>query len=294
MPDRMQQLLSRFAADFDARLRRYLTAEADVPADLRDAVLYSVLGPGKRLRPFLVGRCCTLVGGAADTAWVAAAAIECVHAFSLVHDDLPAMDDDDLRRGRPTTHKKFDEAVAILAGDALAVLAFELLARHYDATPIGASLVAELASAAGWAGMIGGQAADLAGESLPPTLDRVQWIHIRKTARLFAAACRMGALCGSGTVQQADELGRYGTHLGLAFQIADDLLDVTSTTARAGKAVGKDEAKGKQSYPRCVGVAESRAAADRSVRTAIEALAGFGTEAEDLRALAQFARDRNY
>lgn len=233
-----------------------------------------------------------MVGGSRDAAWPVAAAVECVHAFSLVHDDLPAMDNDDLRRGRPTTHKAFDEATAILAGDALVVLAFELIAAHVADSAIASRLMLELARATGGSGMIGGQAADLAGEKESPSIDLTRAIHNRKTAALFTAAARMGAIVGRANQSQVEKLETFGRHFGLAFQIADDLLDVTSTTEELGKAVGKDARAGKQTYPRCVGVQASRDAAAKQRDQAIAALEPFGAAADDLRELAAYIVSR--
>lgn len=292
MPLGIQQRLRSFADEADAHLHEMLAVSPHDDTKLRSAVQYSLLAPGKRLRPYLVVRCCELVGGSRELAWPVAAAIECVHAFSLVHDDLPAMDNDDLRRGRPTTHKQFDQATAILAGDALVVLAFELVAGHIADATIASRLVLELAQATGWAGMIGGQAADLEGEKSPPSIDLTRSIHDRKTAALFSAAARMGAIVGRGDDTQIEAVGTYGRHFGLSFQIADDLLDVTSTTQELGKTVGKDARAGKQTYPASVGVqasgAETAAARDR----AIDALSPFGDAAEDLRELARYVVSR--
>jgi len=279
---------TRFTAYFDGLLDR---TEASVP-ELAEAVRYSALAPGKRVRPFLVASCCTLCGGREEDGLPAAAAIECVHAFSLIHDDLPAMDDDDLRRGRPTNHKVYGEAMAILAGDALVTLAFEILATRPAPLIDRVALVAELARAAGWQGMIGGQAADILGEKAEPSLDRVRRIHDAKTAALIAAACRMGAISARARPEQIDALGCYGRHLGRAFQIVDDMLDVTSTPQELGKATTKDADAGKQSYPRVVGLEASREAAEREVRLAVESLESFGPAADNLRGLAQFVLHR--
>ncbi len=286
--------LRAFAAKFDRRFDAYLTPAHGVPPELPAAMRYSALAPGKRLRPYLVTRCCELVGGETGTVWPVAAAVECVHAFSLIHDDLPAMDDDDLRRGQPTCHRKFDEATAILAGDALVVLAFELLTREVADRDVASRLVLELASGTGWAGMIGGQAADVHGQSKPPSLEQVKYIHAHKTARLFETACRLGAIAGHADAGKLASAGRYGQMVGRAFQIADDLLDVTAGPTALGKDVGKDAMAGKQTFPRCVGVEGSRAAARNAVETAIAALGVFGPEADDLRELAEYVVDRNY
>jgi len=288
-PDRLRD----FAVAFDRRFGDYLTPRSDIPRELLEAIRYSALAPGKRIRPYLVVRCCELAGGSREDAWAVAAAVECVHTFSLVHDDLPAMDDDDLRRGRPTTHKQFGEAMAILAGDGLLVLAFELLAHHVADRRLAGEMVLELAERAGWAGMIGGQAADIAGQSQSPSLERTQFIHERKTAALFEAACRLGAMAGRGQPDAVTTLGGFGRCLGRAFQIADDLLDVISTAEKSGKAVGKDVAAGKQTYPRCVGVERSWAAANAAAAAAAE-LERFGAAADDLREIAGYVASRGF
>jgi geranylgeranyl diphosphate synthase type II len=262
------------------------------PARLLEAMQYALLGSGKRLRPYLVCRCCALCGGSEESAYPIAAAIECVHAFSLVHDDLPAMDDDDLRRGRPATHVQFGEATAILAGDALLSLAFELIARHAPDGRRAAALSLELARACGASGMIGGQSADVDGVAHPPQRELVEYIHRHKTACLLESACRLGAILADAKSDMVGRLGAYGQRAGMAFQIADDLLDETSSSECLGKAAGKDARAGKQTYPRCVGMEESRRAAERHVQRAIEALEPMGPEADDLRELARFVVER--
>ncbi len=294
MPTFDPDQLRTFAREFDERFESYLTPRDDAPAELSEAIRYSALAPGKRIRPFLCFRCCELVGGNVETAWPVAAALECVHAFSLIHDDLPAMDNDELRRGRPTCHKKFGEATAILAGDALAVLAFEILCSHITDGVLASRMCLELARGTGWEGMIGGQTADLIGETKPPTLELVRFIHDRKTARLFETSCRLGALAGGGRMEAVDRLGRYGEWLGRAFQIADDLLDLTSTPERLGKRVGKDADANKQTLPRCVGIEGSLTRAKETVDAAVAELDMFGPQADDLRGLATYVVDRNY
>lgn len=285
--------LREFTAEFDLRFDQYLTGR-DIPNELMEAVRYSALAPGKRIRPFLLCRCCELVHGKSNDAWPAAAAVECIHAFSLVHDDLPALDNDDLRRGRPTTHKRFGDAMAILAGDALVMLAFELVAFQISDPGLSRVVTGILASAAGWNGMIGGQVSDLVGEKQSPSESLTRSIHDRKTARLFAAACEIGAAIGNPEPEVQTALRRYGMHLGRAFQIADDLLDVTADADVIGKATGKDAIAGKQTFPACVGVEASRAALKLEVDSAIAELQHFGEIADLLRDLARFAGDRNY
>lgn len=285
--------LRDFAREFDPHLDCFLSIKGP-PPELLEAMRYSALAPGKRIRPYIVVHCCELVGGKRDEAWAAAGALECIHAFSLVHDDLPALDNDDLRRGRPTTHKKFGEAMAVLAGDALLTLAFELIAQHTK-DPLRANMMTlELARGAGWSGMIGGQAQDVLGEKLPAALDLVRSIHDRKTAKLFAAACRVGAIAGGAAEADVTALGRYGMLLGRAFQIADDLLDVTSDSHTLGKSAGKDVTAGKQTYPACVGVEASRVEMQGCIAAALAELQSFGGKADDLAHLARYAGSRKF
>jgi len=222
----------------------------------------------------------------------AAVAIECVHAFSLVHDDLPAMDDDDLRRGRPTCHKAYGEGMAILAGDALLTLAFEILSTRTDNVRTAMAAVRELARATGWSGMIGGQTIDILSENEPPQQSLVERIHALKTARLFECSARLGAISAEADEPRASAAGAFGHQLGLAFQIADDLLDVTGNAQQLGKSVSKDAIAGKQTYPAAVGLEASFKAADQAARQAIETLNIFGPCSEDLRELARFVVER--
>lgn len=217
--------------------------------------------------------------------------MECLHTFSLINDDLPAMDDDAFRRGQPTNHKVFGEGLAVLAGDWLATYAFRLLAGAACAPATIVAMVETLAG--GTLGMIEGQGADLAGENSPPNRDLVRYIHERKTAALIETCCRLGAISAAAPQESLAALARYGRHLGLAFQIVDDLLDVTSTPEQMGKRVGKDAASHKQTYPAAFGVEESRVAAGREVAAAIAALEPFGPAADRLRELAQFVVERD-
>jgi geranylgeranyl diphosphate synthase type II len=258
---------------------------------LGPAVQYSLALPGKRFRPVLVLESCRVCGGDPGTAMPAAIALECVHTFSLIHDDLPAMDDDDLRRGQPSNHKVFGEAQAVLAGDYLAVHAFATLASEYPAE-IASNLVQTLAW--GTLGMIAGQGADVDGEQRATDPALVEFIHLHKTSRLIETACRLGALCAIATPDQLDGLACFGRHLGLAFQITDDLLDVTGNTETVGKQVGKDAAAAKQTYPAAFGVAQSRTRARQEIDVALAALVPFGAAADRLRDLATYVvtRDR--
>ena len=298
----LDQLRGRVDAELAARLDA-VVASGGCPARLGDALRYTLLAPGKRLRPLLVALGHAAAGGDGVAPWPAACAVEMVHTYSLVHDDLPAMDDDDLRRGRPTCHRQFDEATAILAGDALLTLAFETLAGGYPPR-VAAVCTLELARAAGAAGMVGGQTADLGAEGrpgygdAPQTLEQVESVHARKTGALFRAALRMGAWAAHGdrpgTPDALAPLDRFGTAFGLAFQITDDLLDVESSADRAGKRTQKDAARGKLTYPELLGVADSRFRAASLAEEAQECLRPFGKPGEPLAALARslLGRDR--
>jgi geranylgeranyl pyrophosphate synthase len=217
--------------------------------------------------------------------------MELIHTFSLVHDDLPAMDDDDLRRGRPTNHVQFGEAMAILAGDAMTTIAFEILAADAEAD-LAPQLIRELASASGPEGMIGGQVLDIDSESKSLALPELQKLHRMKTGALLRCSCRLGAIAARATPAQLESLSNYGTHLGLAFQIMDDILDVTSTPEQMGKATGKDAGKGKNTYPSLLGIELSRTQADGELALAIQAVKSFGTTSKNLISLAEFVVHR--
>jgi len=256
------------------------------------AVQYSVKIGGKRLRPILVLESCRVCGGRPETAMPAALAVELVHTFSLIHDDLPAMDNDDLRRGHPTSHKVFGEAIAVLTGDWLMAHAFSLLGSEQYDREVMPALLAALADGTKW--MIEGQAADIDGQARPPDGDLVAYIHDHKTAALIATCCRLGALCAGPSVQAVTALGHYGRHLGLAFQIVDDLLDATGSAERMGKRVAKDAAAAKQTYPAVFGIEASRARAEQEIEVALKSLEPFGPRADRLRDLAYYVvhRDR--
>ena len=285
--------MSESAQEVDRSLKSRLTSIASVSDRLAEAMRYAIESPGKRLRPTLVLWCCELCGGSRDAAMPAAMAVECVHTFSLIHDDLPAIDDDDLRRGRATLHKQFDEATAILAGDALLALAFEIISQSPLDAALVVRMVTELARATGAAGMIGGEMADLEGETQLPKADLVTLIHAAKTARLFESCARLGAIAAGAGEADVDSLGRYGHALGMAFQAADDLLDITGSPATLGKPTQKDGASGKQTFPRAVGMEAGRAIAARAVEQAVEALTPFGAKALRLKDLARFVVERD-
>lgn len=272
----------------DEALDRYLPDETEYPDVLHKAMRYSIFNGGKRFRPILCLASAEAVGGSLEEAMQAAAALECLHTYSLIHDDLPAMDNDDLRRGRPTLHKVFGEANAILAGDSLLTLAFELLARM----PQGARLSLELAQAAGSRGLAGGQYEDLAVEGTKPDRTVLERIHSNKTGKLIQAACCMGGITAGATSAELDVLKRYGQAVGLAFQIVDDMLNVTSTPETLGKAVGSDAEREKTTYVSAVGLDAARAEAEHLANQAIRELAGLEGNKESLMALARFVVER--
>lgn len=268
-------------------LRRLLAEQKNIDRDLKEAIKYTLTAPGKRIRSVLLLWCCELVGGRVNhNAEIAAAAVEMVHTYSLVHDDLPAMDNDDFRRGQPTCHKAFGEATAILTGDALLTLAFEILAKKIDEPTTAVKLISQLAEAAGPAGMIAGQIADLKAEKNAGSKKILQYIHTNKTGKMFRCAAAMGAICGGADQGQFNCLCEYGLKVGLSFQIADDLLDVCASSEQLGKTAGKDERAGKATYPAILGMQKSRQLAKRLADEAVAALEPFGPKADPLRQLA--------
>jgi geranylgeranyl diphosphate synthase, type II len=278
----------------DSALTNALTFGAGCPTKLADALRYAVLGPGKRLRPRLVLMANAACGGEPTEALPAACAVELIHAYSLVHDDLPAMDDDDLRRGRPTCHKAFDEATAILVGDALQARSFELLATQIHPAEAAAQCCAELARAAGAQALVGGQADDLAGLHPGATADDLEHIHARKTGAMFVVSLRLGGIVAGATATQLAALTQYGERFGLAFQITDDLLDVNGAEEAVGKRVGKDAGRGKLTYPGLWGAERSREQATALINAACAALDQLPGDTQPLYDLAQkvIHRDR--
>jgi geranylgeranyl diphosphate synthase type II len=268
-------------------LSRLLTKQTDISGDLKEAIKYTLEAGGKRVRSALVLWCCELISGKINhNAEIAAAAIEMVHTYSLVHDDLPAMDNDDFRRGLPTCHKAFDEATAILTGDALLTLAFEVLAKEIDEPAVAVRLIGELAQAAGPAGMIAGQMADLKAENGQGSEEILEYIHTNKTAKMFRCATAMGAICGKAVDSEFDCLCEYGLKIGLGFQIADDILDVCASSEHLGKTAGKDAKAGKATYPAVVGMEKSRQLEKKLADEAVAVLEPFGRKADTLRNLA--------
>jgi geranylgeranyl pyrophosphate synthase len=293
----MEARMRGYQSRVQAFLESVLPAPDLVPQRLHAAQRYSVLGGGKRLRPLLVyctGEALGLQPSALDAP---AAAVELIHSYSLVHDDLPAMDDDDLRRGRPTCHKAFDEATAILAGDALLTLAFELVARNAEAAGVDpkraleASLI--LARAAGGEGMVGGQMADIEAEGRSIALAGLKAIHAGKTGALITAALEAGAVLAGAAPARRRALASYGRHLGLAFQVADDILNVEGDEAKLGKRVGSDAEAHKATYPSLLGLQKAKKIAQNELAAALAALAPFGQAGRALRGLARYVVERD-
>jgi geranylgeranyl diphosphate synthase type II len=256
---------------------------------------YSIFAGGKRLRPVLTLAAAEACGGALERAMPAACAVECIHTYSLIHDDLPCMDDDDLRRGRPTSHKVYGEGIAVLAGDALLTVAFEILAKAEPTSRYPThALISELAHASGSKWLIGGQVADLEGEGKKISGAELKYIHCCKTAALLTASIRLGAMSANATPGRLDALTDFGQALGLAFQIIDDILDVTQTTEKLGKTAGKDVEATKATYPSVFGIERSRKEAHRLTTAAGDALKPFGAKGETLRALAGYLLARDY
>ncbi|HUG35747.1 MAG TPA: farnesyl diphosphate synthase [Candidatus Limnocylindrales bacterium] len=289
----VQAYMKDRATAVDAALERFLPPETEAPATIHRAMRYSVFAGGKRLRPVLVIAGAEAVGGAMDPVLPAACAMELIHTYSLVHDDLPARDNDDFRRGRPTSHKVFGDAMAILAGDGLLTLAFRLLGEH---GPAGAEALREvlidIADAAGTRGMVGGQVADIEAERKPVNAEMLDFIHVHKTAALIRTSLRVGARLSGATPAQVRALSVAGESLGLAFQVVDDLLDVEGTTEELGKTAGKDQAQQKATYPAVHGLDASRVRARQLIDEADAALGALGPAADPIRALGRFIVER--
>jgi len=288
---------SERASLVDAALQKSLPGEEILPARLHQSMRYSVFAGGKRLRPILVIAAAEAVGGCPEQVLHAACALEMIHTYSLIHDDLPAMDDDNFRRGRPTCHREFDEATAILAGDALLPEAFRLLAdpvKNRGVAPERALRVMEIvARAAGSRGMVGGQIVDMESEGKEIDFPTLEYIHTHKTGALILASVRVGAILAGADEAQMTALTRYAESAGLAFQVADDILDIIGDLARTGKDVGSDQARGKATYPALLGLADSRQRADELYERAVAALEPLGSLAEPLRLLAWHMVNRN-
>ncbi|MEE9153733.1 MAG: farnesyl diphosphate synthase [candidate division NC10 bacterium] len=280
----------------EAGLKRFIPQAATLPPELHEAMHYSLFAGGKRLRPILTIAAAEAVGGGAEAVLPVACAFEYIHTYSLVHDDLPAMDDDDLRRGRPTCHKVFGQAMAILAGDALLTEAFVLLTNpahvsHLDPRLLH-TVLHEIGFAAGSQGMVGGQAVDILSEGKPIEMPLLHYIHTHKTGALILCALRAGAHLGGATAEELDATTRYGKAVGLAFQIADDILDIEGEEALRGKKGGGDATRGKATYPALVGLDKAKGEAQRLVQEALDAIASFSRQADPLREIARFIVSR--
>jgi geranylgeranyl diphosphate synthase type II len=280
--------------EVDEALVEYTTYDADCPTHLADAIRHSLLAPGKRLRPLLVLMACDACGYDRQEAMPAACAVEMIHTYSLIHDDLPAMDDDDLRRGRPTCHVQFGEATAILAGDALLAQAFEVVARDVQDPEVAARCVAKLARAAGPSELVGGQEDDLQAEFTQGGLEHLERIHRRKTGAMIRVSLCLGGLIGRASESQLAALDTYGEKIGLAFQIVDDLLDLSGDEAAMGKRLQKDSNSGKLTFPAVLGEDESRRRAAALIDDACSAVAVFGNRSAGLEALARYVVERNH
>lgn len=295
LSDDLASDLDALRSQVDQRMAEETRFSDACPPMLGDSVRYSLLAPGKRIRPCLCLMACRACGGEIERALPAAAALEMVHCYSLIHDDLPAMDDDDLRRGRPTNHVRFGDATAILAGDGLLTLAFEVIAREVRPAEVATGCIVDLASAAGVEGMVGGQQADLDAESAEQTtVECLEAIHLRKTGRLLQASLTMGGRIAGADPHTLGNLRIYGESVGLAFQIADDLLDVVGNVQRMGKGVQKDADHGKLTYPSLLGLEESRRRARALIDRACDAVSDFGERGNPLTALARYLIERDH
>jgi geranylgeranyl diphosphate synthase, type II len=279
----------------DRALDRYLPKENTRPATIHKAMRYSLFAGGKRLRPILCLAAAEACGGKIEHALPLACAMECIHTYSLVHDDLPSMDNDDFRRGRATCHKVFGDGIAVLAGDALLTIAFEIVSRarstrRHDM----ATLLREVAIAAGSRKLIAGQVADLEAEGKRTSRAELRYIHENKTSAMLATSVRLGAMSANADPKQLSAITRFGRALGLAFQVIDDILDVTQTTEKLGKSAGKDIAARKATYPAVIGLDASRDEARHLTRNAHNALSVFGAKGETLHALANYLLEREY
>ena len=292
------QYLSQGREFIDAAICGYLPEETNYPESIHKSMLYSVLAGGKRLRPVLVIAAFEAVGGNREDILPFAAAVEYIHTYTLIHDDLPALDNDDLRRGKPTNHKVFGEAIAILAGDALLTQAFYLMTHSglMGAIPAEKLLQAahDMTGAIGTLGMIGGQVVDIESEGKPIDADTLEYIHVHKTGCLIKACIRAGAILSRAEVDQFEALSNYGEQIGLAFQIVDDILDITADQNLLGKDIGSDAEKEKATYPALYGLDESKKKAEKLVEEGIACLEVFGAKAEPLREIGRFFLQRTY
>lgn len=295
MEDRnIKSYMKETAIQTEARLRELLPTVVCYPSVIHEAMAYSIFAGGKRFRPVLCMAACEAVCGNGAVALDAACALECIHTYSLIHDDLPGMDNDDYRRGKLTNHKVFGEGMAILAGDALLTYAFEILTNMDDGTHSRqiVQIIHEISKASGEAGMIGGQVVDILSERKEPNLELLQYIHTHKTGALIVASVRVGAILGGASAEQLQALTVYAQQLGLAFQITDDILDVVGDSEKIGKPVGSDEKNQKATYPLLFGMEQSQQMAKEAVDAAVDALVSMGDRADLLRQLALYLLNR--
>jgi geranylgeranyl diphosphate synthase type II len=291
----LKEYLAERCQIVDAALDRLIPSAGTRPATLHKAMRHSVFAGGKRLRPILCLAAAEACGGTMENAISNACATECLHTYSLIHDDLPCMDDDDMRRGVPTCHKVYGEAMALLAGDALQALAFELVAKTpATSNHTAAAMVLELARTAGSLHLVGGQVADLEGEGQKLPLEDLRFVHEGKTAALLTTSVKLGAMSANANATKMQALHDFGMATGLAFQIIDDILDVTQTSEKLGKSAGKDVASEKSTYPALMGLEASRAEAHRLTEAANRALDVFGEKGTRLRQLADYLLNRDY
>jgi geranylgeranyl diphosphate synthase type II len=291
----LEKYLSERGKAVDAALNRALPKATVKPATIHKAMRYSLFAGGKRMRPILAVAAAEACGGKIEAALPAACAVECVHTYSLIHDDLPCMDDDDMRRGRPTSHKVFGEGIAVLAGDALVTQAFEILAHAKETSRYKIrDLILELSHAAGSLKLIAGQVADLEGEGKKSTRKELRFIHECKTAAMIETSLRLGAMSANATPAKLEALTTFGRSLGLAFQVIDDILDITQTSEKLGKSAGKDVAAQKTTYPALIGLEAARKEAQSLTAAAHAALKPFGPKAKTLHEIADYLLAREY
>ncbi len=291
---KLKQYLQEQGKKIDDALSYYLPTATSAPGEIHEAMRYSCLGGGKRLRAILAMESCRAVGGQADSVLGYACALEMIHAYSLIHDDLPCMDDDDFRRGKPTNHKVYGEAMAVLAGDALLTHAFKLIAELSLEPKLIVSLIREIATACGSQGLIGGQVVDLLSEGQSIDRDALNYIHHNKTGKLFLAALRGGALIGNASEQQLALITEYGENFGLAFQITDDILDIVGDTKKLGKEVGSDARQQKSTYPSVYGLEKAEAMASECIALCLEVTKGLPHQVWVLDELARFILQRDH
>lgn len=293
---KIEQYLDERKTLVDKALQKFMPRPSGLASDVINAMNYSLFAGGKRVRPILCMAGAEAVGGSTDSVVPVACAIELIHTYSLIHDDLPVMDNDDLRRGKPTNHKVFGEAVALLAGDGLLTLAFNLMAGYGAEKEVEKKALLRvidlIASAAGYKGMVGGQVVDITYEGKEPDPSVVEYIHRHKTAALIAASVTAGTILAGGNKDEEKSINRYGQQVGLAFQIADDILNIQGDRKIMGKGTGSDKEKGKMTYPSVFGTAESTKIQKELIKNAIESLKGFDNRAEPLRDLARYIINR--